>query len=345
MVTEFRWLKDSWQVAAIAAELDGGLVARTVMEEPLLLFRGSDGTATALEDRCPHRLAPLSKGRLVDGIVVCGYHGMRFGADGRCVGIPGQDSIPARARVRRYPAVEQHGWIWVWLGNEADADPALIPSEWYHWPDAPGWRTIHGYTHFACNYQLLVDNLLDLSHETFVHQETIGNSAVADSPVSAEIVDDRYVRAARFMPDCEPAPMFRAVNGFAQRIDRWHTTLYRPPSYVLVESGACPAGSPERAGATERRTMFPLTAETRWSTHMFWSVARNNALDDAEIETYLREKTALTQEQDRAMLEAQQRSIGERIDPDFPVAIRVDAGPTLGRRLHERVLGRELQRV
>jgi vanillate O-demethylase monooxygenase subunit len=247
--------------------------------------------------------------------------------------------------VRRYPVVERYGWIWVWLGSVADADPALVPAEWYRWAEEPGWRTLHGYTHFACSYRLLVDNLLDLSHETFVHQETIGNSAVADSPVNAEIVEDRYVRAARFMPNCEPAPMFKTVNGFSQRIDRWHATMYQPPSYILVESGAMPAGSPDRGLATERRTMFPLTAETRWTTHMFWAVARNNALDDAAIDAYLLEKTTLTQEQDKAMLDAQQRSIGEFEDPAFPVAIRVDAGPTLGRRLHDRVLTRVVQRV
>lgn len=332
------WLKDSWQVAATAQELSAGLLARTIMEEPIVLFRDAAGHAAALEDRCPHRMAPLSKGRYRGGIVECGYHGMQFVADGSCVAIPGQDVIPARARVRRYPVVERFGWVWVWMGDASDADPALIPAEYYHWTEDPSWRTLYGYTHFAAHYLLLVDNLLDLSHESFIHQETIGNRAVADSPVTAEIVENRFVRASRVMPNCEPAPMYQTVNGFSSRIDRWHTTFYRPPAYVLVESGAMPAGASDRKLATERRSLFPLTPETRVSTHMFWAVARNNALDDEKLDASLLEMAAFTQDQDKDMLEAQQLRIGDNPDVTFPVSIRVDVGPTLGRRLHEHIL-------
>jgi phenylpropionate dioxygenase-like ring-hydroxylating dioxygenase large terminal subunit len=332
------WLKDTWQVAAISHELGHTPLARTIMEEPLVLFRDADGRAGCLEDRCPHRLVPLSRGRYHEGTLECGYHGLQFDTDGVCVAIPGQTSIPAGARARSYPVIERFGWVWVWMGRAADANPELLPAGHYHWGAEPGWRTVYGHTHFAANYQLLVDNLLDLSHESFLHQETIGNRAIADSPVTAQIVDDRMVRAERSMPDCDPPPMFKAVNGFASRIDRWHATVYLPPAYILVESGAAPAGDPDRRNATERRNMFPLTPETRTSTHMFWAIARNNELDNPEVDAYLLEKGALTQEQDRAMIEAQQRTIGDTLDISFPVAIRVDIGPTLGRRVHDRAI-------
>jgi vanillate monooxygenase len=331
------WISDCWQVAAIAAELDAGLVGRTIMDERLVLFRDAAGCAVALDDRCPHRIYPLSRGRYLDGIVECGYHGMRFDGTGACVGVPGQTSIPSAARVRSYPAVERYGWIWVWIGDAQKADAARIPAD-YRWTEEPGWKTIYGYTHFAANYQLLVDNLLDLSHETFVHPDAIGNRAVADAPVSAHIVEDRYVRAERHMPDCEPAPFFRDVNGVTSRIDRYHATVYTPPSYILVESRAIPSGSTDEALATERRNMFPLAPETRTSTHMFWAIARNNRIDDQQLDAFMLENVARTQEQDRAVIEEQQRLIGDDPNVRFPVSIRVDAGPTLGRRLHARVI-------
>jgi phenylpropionate dioxygenase-like ring-hydroxylating dioxygenase large terminal subunit len=331
------WIRNCWQVAAFASEVGEELVARTIMDERIVLFRDKAGAAVALEDRCPHRIVPLSNGRYIDGIVECGYHGLRFDGTGRCVGIPGQSSIPARARVSTYPVIERYGWVWVWIGDSERADASLVPSE-FAWADTTGWRTVRGYTHFAANYQLLVDNLLDLSHETFVHSDLIGNAAVAESPVAAEIVDGKYVKAVRYMPNCVPAPFYREVNAIPGRIDRYHATYYTPPAYVLVESSARPAGSDDASLLTERRNMFPLTPETRTSTHMFWAVARNNRLDDFELDKVILEKGGLTQEQDRAVLEEQQRLIGDVTDVHFPVSIRVDAGPTLGRRLHETVL-------
>jgi phenylpropionate dioxygenase-like ring-hydroxylating dioxygenase large terminal subunit len=331
------WIRNCWQVAALASDVTDALIARTIMDEPIVLLRDKTGSVVALEDRCPHRIVPLSKGRYVDGIVECGYHGMRFDGNGRCVGIPGQSSIPARARVQTYPVIERYGWVWVWIGDAERADSSLVPSD-FRWAEETGWRTVRGYTHFAANYQLLVDNLLDLSHETFVHPDVIGNGAVAESPVTAEIVDGKHVKAHRFMLNCEPAPFYREVNAILGRIDRYHATYYTPPAYILVESNARPAGSNEESLLTERRNMFPLTPETRTSTHMFWAVARNNRLDDLDLDKLIQEKGALTQEQDRSVLEAQQRLIGDVGDVHFPVSIRVDAGPTLGRRLHETVL-------
>lgn len=337
------WIKNCWQVAALSTELGSGLLARTISGERLVLFRDSDGRAAALDDRCPHRIYPLSRGRHVEGTVECGYHGMRFGADGLCVRIPGQDTIPARAHVRALPLVERYGWIWVWLGNLADADPALIP-DFFHWPEDPQWTTVYGYTHIAANYQLLADNLLDLSHESFVHRETIGNGAVADNPVFAAI-ENGVVSADRTMPNCEPPPFFVKANFAAGRIDRRHTTYYRPPCAIVVHTSAIPSGETDPGLATERRVMFPISPETLTSSHMFWAVARNYRLDDAELNAFIHANTALTQEQDKAVLEAQQALIGDPRDPQFPVSIRVDAGPTLGRRLHADVLARERERA
>ena len=205
------WLRNCWQVAAYAGEIGSGLLARTFLGEDVVLFRDTAGAPHALADRCAHRCLPLSKGRLLGDIVQCGYHGMRFHPDGSCDGVPGQDTIPPKAIVPAYPVAERHGFVWIWMGERSAADPALVPDAfWFANPAA--WATATGYHHIAAEYRLLVDNLLDLSHESFVHTDTIGNGAVADSPVTAQLVDGR-VKVHRFMANTPPPPFYCDDHG------------------------------------------------------------------------------------------------------------------------------------
>lgn len=324
------WLKNCWQVAAYASEIGSSLLPRTFLGENVILFRDIDGAAHALVDRCAHRCLPLSRGKLVDGIVQCGYHGMRFRPDGTCESVPGQDTPPARAIVKAFPVAERHGFAWIWMGAAHLADPATIPDAF--WFANPAWATATGYHHIGADYRLLVDNLLDLSHETFVHQDTIGNGAVADSPVTAQLVDGR-VRVHRMMANCEPPPFYKQTTGFVQNIDRWHTSFYEPPGYVLIENGSKPAGS-DLSTALQRRVINFVTPETATSSHYFWGVARQWELGNADLTEYIRNDVIKTFDQDKVLLEAQQAVLDS--DPAlsaFPVTIKLDAGPILGRRL------------
>ncbi|MDE0056678.1 MAG: Rieske 2Fe-2S domain-containing protein, partial [Defluviicoccus sp.] len=133
------YLRNCWYVAAWDHELDGGFLARTILDRPVVLFRGPDGAPHALEDRCCHRSMPLSEGRLLEETVQCGYHGLEFAFDGRCVRVPGQSTIPPGARVRAWPVVERWRWVWIWMGDPDAADPDLIPD--YHWNDDPEWTS------------------------------------------------------------------------------------------------------------------------------------------------------------------------------------------------------------
>jgi phenylpropionate dioxygenase-like ring-hydroxylating dioxygenase large terminal subunit len=324
------WLRNCWQVAAYGEELGGGLLPRAFLGEKVILFRDVEGTPHALVDRCAHRCLPLSRGTLVAGIVQCGYHGMRFNPDGSCAGVPGQDTIPERAVVGSFPVAERHGFVWIWMGEAALADPAAIPEA--IWFANPAWATASGYHHIAADYRLLVDNLLDLSHETFVHTDTIGNGAVADSPVTASIVDGK-VKVHRFMANTPPPPFYTQTTGLTQNIDRWHTTFYDPPGYVLIENGSMAAGD-EIARAKLRRIVNFVTPETETSSHYFWGVARQWELSNTDLTERIRTDVVRTFDQDKELLEAQQRVLDS--DPSlqsFPVSIKIDAGPILGRRL------------
>lgn len=332
------WLKNCWQAAAFSHEVNQEILARTFLDDPVVLFRTADGKVAALEDRCAHRSLPLSLGRLVGDTIECGYHGMRYDARGRCVGVPGQDTIPAGAVARTYPILEKYAVVWIWLGDPAKADPALLPDT--RWFADPAWATITNYIHIDADYRLINDNLLDLSHESFVHTETLGNRAVADAPVTAAIVDDRYVKVYRYMADCDPPPYYVKGSGWSTRIDRWHTTYFTPPGTIIIESGSMPVGA-DRAAARQRRILNLITPETQASTHYFLGVARKYDIDDTNLSAYLVRENYKNLEQDRAVLEAQQRALGADPDKAFPVVIKVDAGPIQGRRLLQLMLERD----
>ena len=332
------WVKNCWQVAAYATEIGAGLLPRTFLGENVILFRDTAGSAHALIDRCAHRCVPLSRGKLLGDIVQCGYHGMRFQADGACAGVPGQATIPARATIRAYPIIEKHGFIWIWMGDPAHADPARVPDAF--WFANPEWETATGYHHIAAHYQLLIDNLLDLSHESFVHQETIGNGAVADSPVTAQLTGNR-VRVHRFMPNNPPPPFYESTTGFTANIDRWHTTYYDAPGTVIIENGSMPTGTPIEH-AKQRRVLNFITPESATSSHYFWGVARQWERADSALTEQIRLDVIVTFDQDKVLLEAQQRELDS--DPSlkaFPVTIKIDAGPILGRRLVDARLAEE----
>jgi len=333
------WIKNCWQVIAFANEIGDRPLARTVCNEEIVLFRTTTGEAVALADRCPHRLAPLSLGRVAGDQIQCGYHGLCFDREGSCVRVPGQDQVPSRARVRKYPLVERHTFAWIWLGDAARADPALVPD--FHWMDDPAWASVPGYHHFAANYQLVNDNLLDLSHESFVHEDTIGNESVAEAPFSVTL-HGNMVRVHRDMDNIEAPPFYKQTTGFNDRINRWHSNHFTAPGFHVIENGAMPAETRDRSKALERKVLNLITPETATTSHYFWGIVRQFRLNDPELDDIIRKGIVRTFDQDKTVLEAQQRALGP--DPDsvaFPISIRVDAGPIQGRKLVAAMLGRE----
>jgi vanillate O-demethylase monooxygenase subunit len=235
--------------------------------------------------------------------------------------------------------VERYTFAWIWLGEPALADPARVPD--FHWMDDTAWKTVPGYHHFAANYQLVNDNLLDLSHESFVHEETIGNESVAESPASVTL-EASTVRVHRDMLNIEAPPFYQRTTGFTGRINRWHTNNFTPPGFHVIENGSMPAGTRDKAQALERKVLNLITPETTTSSHYFWGVARQFRMDDIALDEVIRDGIVRTFDQDKTVLEAQQRALGP--DPDsvtFPVSIRVDAGPIQGRKLLASMVARE----
>ena len=338
------YIRNAWYVAAWHHELARGAgrrpLARTLFGAPVVLFRQADGTPAALEDRCPHRRMPLSMGTVVDDALQCGYHGFTLDAGGRCVRIPGQDSIPETARVRAYPVVEKWRWIWIWPGDPALADESLIPDVALN--DHPEWAVSEGDPlHIEGHYQLVVDNLLDGSHVSFVHKSTLGTDDVADIPVRAERDGDR-VRMVRWILDRPPAPIYAALGGFEGNVDRWQIITFAPPGMVVVDMGSAVAGTgaPEgdRSQGVELLSFNLITPETGRSCFYFYTHVRNFALDDDTVGARVKDLFREAFLEDKAVIEGVQR--GNERFPDSPrVDAAFDRAPAMARRVVERIAG------
>ncbi len=322
------FLKDYWYVAAMSGELGRELLARRILGEPLVFYRREDGVPVALHDRCPHRFAPLSAGTLIGDTVQCGYHGITFDCDGTCVRVPGQDNIPPRLRARTYPLIEKWNWIWIWMGDPAAADESGIP-ECFHWNGEPGWVGPNGYTHIESDYQLLVDNLLDLSHESYVHTATIGTDHVAEAPIQTTIEGDT-VRVERRMTDIPAPPMFVRIGDLTENIDRWQVIEWRPPANIVIDVGGVPTGANDRGAGIEGRVLNAITPEDERGTHYFWGFARNFKTDDDETTDFLRAALASTFDEDKVVLEAQQRLLdlegSAEVTEAGMIAVNFDSG-------------------
>ena len=341
------FLKNYWYVGAYGHEVERKLLPRTILNEKIVFYRTEGGTPVAMENRCCHRRAPLSHGKLIGDDVECGYHGLTYDPSGACVRIPGQTKIPERARVRTYPVEERWQWVWIWMGDPALADPALIPDHLYHYNEDPEWTAVTGYLHVKAHYQLLVDNLMDLSHETYLHMKTIGTVHVAETPLTNVERDDAGVTVTRWMLDRPPPPIYDKSGGFSERgetVDRWQIIRFEAPSHCCLDVGVATAGSgaPEgdRSKGISMRSLNALTPESENSTHYFWTFPRDYKLGDDEISDMHAGGFHNTFMEDAVILEAQQEIIDS--DPDAPtVDINADGSTIPVRRLIQSLLEAE----
>ena len=340
------FLRNYWYVAATEAEIGRKPLGRMILGDPIVLFRTDDGTPVAFEDRCPHRHLPLSMGKLVGDTLQCLYHGLRFARDGHCVYIPGQEQIPQAAKVRCYPVVERYHWIWIWLGDPALADPAAITD--FHWLDDPNWGAKGAYLHVEANWQLVVDNLLDLTHLAFVHDTTIGNLALAEhAKVKVARTRDGVV-VTRWIIDQEPPPTFKKVGGFQGNVDRRQIIDFTPPAFLRLDVGATPTGTgaPEgvRVGGINMRNLNAITPETEITSHYFWGQAHDFDVKNPQTTNKIFEQIQTAFLQDVAVFSAQQRNLNLIRNPT-QIDIAADAGAIQARRILARLYGEEQPRA
>ena len=340
-----RFPLNAWYAAAYDVEVKAALLARTICNQKLVLFRRRDGTVAALEDACWHRLMPLSKGRLEGDEVVCGYHGLVFAGDGRCTHMPSQETINPSACVRSFPVALKHRFVWVWPGDPALADESTIPD--LHWNDDPAWAGDGRLIRVQCDYRLVLDNLMDLTHETYVHASSIGQRDLAEAPFVATH-GDRTATVTRWMEGIEAPPFWasqiRHARGYEGAVDRWQIIRFEAPCTIAIDVGVAPAGGAAKAGnrsaGVNGYVLNTITPETDRTCLYFWAFARNYSLREQNLTHDLREGVATIFHEDELVLEAQQQASDAHPDKVFH-NLNIDAGAMWARRLIDRMIEAE----
>ena len=333
---------NNWYVVGLASDVTAAPMARRICNLPMVFFRTDDGEVVALADRCAHRGMPLSKGERVGNNLRCIYHGLEFNGAGACVKVPGQDRIPDTLRIRSYPIIEKDALVWVWTGGATKADPAMIVSHPYH--TDPAWVWTRGSIEVKANWQLVNDNLLDLSHLQYVHKKTIGGNPEEDqkAELKAERIGNK-VMITRWLRDMDAPPFHRQVAGFKGRIDRWQEIEFQP-GVLEFYSGAMDANTGaydgNRIGGMHLRHFHAITPETEHTTHYMFTLARNFQIESAQLTEKMHQLAVMTFEEDQAVLEEQYARLREEADMPL-VNIKVDEGVMHARRIVKELLDRE----
>jgi len=337
--------KNTWYVACTPDEIASKPLGRQICGEKIVFYRGHEGRVAAVEDFCPHRGAPLSLGYVENGNLVCGYHGLVMGCDGKTVEMPGQ-------RVRDFPCnktydvEERYGFIWIWPGEQDKADPALIHH--LEWAVSEEWAYGGGLFHINCDYRLMIDNLMDLTHETYVHASSIGQKEIDEAAPVTTVEGDEVV-TARQMENIMAPPFWRMAlrgNNLADDVpvDRWQICRFSPPSHVLIEVGVAHAGKggyhaePQHKAASI--VVDFITPETETSIWYFWGMARNFNPHDEELTATIREGQGKIFSEDLDMLEQQQKNLLANPERNL-LKLNIDAGGVQSRRVLERFIARE----
>ena len=334
------YLHNAWYVAAWSEAVgENGVLGLTILKQPVVLYRQGKGEIVALEDRCAHRFAPLSMGQVVGGNrIQCPYHGLEYDKTGVCVLQPhGNKNIPSRARVRSYPVLEKHSAIWIWMGDQP-ADPAKVP-DFSVMDNVPALHTTKlDKIMVKANYELVIDNLLDLSHTSYLHVGILGNADTVESDIGVEqegddIVVSRYARAG------EPPGMNKLMwPDVPAKVDKFTRIRWMAPSTLRLISGVCiPGETPEQGSGYH--AIHLLTPETDSTTHYFFTAVRFGVKSKGdELNRQIQEKIAATrrfafEEQDAPVIEAQQRIIDASTTAIDPLTLPIDVGPVRYKRI------------
>lgn len=337
--------KNCWYVAATPDEVNDKPLARQICGEKLVFYRKSDGEIAVLEDFCPHRGAPLSLGYVEGDLLVCGYHGLKMDSDGNSAEMPEQD-VTRFPCIRSVPVQERYGFIWIWPGDASQADESKIPH--LEWAESSEWAYGGGLYHINCDYRLMIDNLMDLSHETYVHSTSIGQKEIDEAPVNTVTEGDTVI-TSRYMDNVTAPPFWQMAmraNDLPDDVpvDRWQICRFSPPSHVLIEVGVALAGKGGYDAKPEDKAnsivVDFITPESDTSMWYFWGMARNFKADDEELTASIREGQGTIFAEDLDMLEQQQSNL-----LDYPerrlMKLNIDAGGVQSRRVIDSIIKEE----
>ncbi|NQV55967.1 MAG: aromatic ring-hydroxylating dioxygenase subunit alpha [Rhodospirillales bacterium] len=336
------YLRNMWYVGAWSHEVTRNPLQRWMLDEPLVFYRTEAGEAVALDDRCPHRFAPLSTGEVIGDDIECGYHGFKFNPEGNCTHMPGVDKAPQKVCVRAYPVAEKWGWAFVWMGDADKADPALIPD--YHWLDDPEWVGQGETLHVDGNYRLLFENLMDLTHAKFLHKTSLANDSVTDFPVIVEEADNKVNMKRTMKNIAKTSPLWTKVGGFTEAVTQWQDVTFTPPNNVVINMGVYSAEGTTENKEIEFRILNALTPETKDTTNYFWAIVRNFKLGDDGLTKMAFEANRDAFEEDKWII-AQQHQMMQTIPDAKPVIFPHDKAVVKSGQLLDKLIAAEQDSV
>ncbi|MDA0261133.1 MAG: aromatic ring-hydroxylating dioxygenase subunit alpha [Proteobacteria bacterium] len=312
------FLRNYWYAAGFSEEVGRDFLARTYLNENVVLFRREDGTPVALEDRCAHRRLPLSLGKLIGDTVECGYHGLLYDCAGTCIKIPGQDRVPKGTGVKSYPIVERHRYLWIWMGDPKLADESTIPD--FSRIDDPAYEVSNIKFRHDAHVQLIIDNLMDLSHLAYVHSTTTGSPQIAELAQVETVRKDNTISVKRWMEDVPAPRTHREFGGYNGNMDSWQVSEFSPPTYVRVSYGSRGTGSGvpgsdwfEDQGHWGFYVFHGLTPETEMTAHQFRYIAFDKGIGNKkETKEFIRQCDQIITE-DAVVFPIQQRAINDDV--------------------------------
>jgi phenylpropionate dioxygenase-like ring-hydroxylating dioxygenase large terminal subunit len=326
-----KWIRNCWYVIAWDHEIPQAsspdIFTRTVLGEPIVVYRLQSGALVAIEDRCCHRGAPLSKGRREGDCLRCSYHGLKFDALGKCIEAPGIEIVPEKARVKTFRIAQKNRWVFVWMGDVEKADEALLPDNFSC--DHPDWHYKPGYIHYDTPYLLICDNLLDFSHLSYVHEKTLGGStAIAQAIPGIDKTVDAYgnqngIKVTRHVASVPAPPFYQKFRSFTEPLDRWFIYDFVLPSTLLMHSGGRPSSDAkdDLSRAVQLHSCQSVTPETATTTHYFFQQShKESGLDQVARNTMtdsIFNSLVVAFNEDRDMITAQHRNL--MLQPDAPM--------------------------
>ncbi len=340
------FLHNAWYIAAWAEELSTDqLFTRTILNAPVLLYREPSGAPVALSNICPHRFAPLHKGRLKQGSVECPYHGLAFGSDGRrCMHNPhGDGHIPKNLKVRSYPIIERFGAIWIWPGEPERADASLLPD--FNFIDPTYRVTAHSHAYIKANYMLIAENNLDFSHIQFVHPGSVGTEKVANGQIEFKQKGNVVWSKRRVFQEEPPAPVAK-IRGIPEGvlIDRLFEARWEAPGFFTLVIEVTRSGTTERLSPIVESAQC-LTPETETTTHQFFAAGLPKETGEAGqkfVQGAVNNAVFAFNVEDCPILEAQQQIMGEREFMSLqPVLLPIDGAAIRARRTLFKLIAEE----
>lgn len=333
------FIRNRWYVAAWDGEVGPNPLGRKICGENIVMYRKLDGGVVALRDACPHRLLPLSMGIKEGDNLRCKYHGLVVGPDGTPTEMPlRNDPVNKKLCTQAYRVTEKHRFVWVWIGDQDKADEALVPDLWPC--SAEGWVFDGGLMTVGCDYRLFIDNLMDLTHETYVHMGSIGQIELMEAPLETRVEGDKVI-LSRWMPGVHAPPFWKAFLGKEGLVNRWQVCEFIEPCSVIIDVGV----SPVEAGDTLEShdsgvrgfVIDSMTPETETSCHYFWGMARNFAINDPGVTQRIKDGQDHVFNEDIEVLERQQKSIAD--NPDLRLRVlNIDSGGAHSRKVIERLM-------